>query len=127
MTTIVGEAVRGSAGGCGCSEPATSGAEKCYCTVEDLVRAIARKHALSILNFIGSRGTVRFTDVEEALPRISSSTLSETLQLLRDVGLVDREVFPETPPRVEYGLTEAGDLLRHGFHDLLDRVKDERA
>ena len=88
------------------------------------MRAIARKHALSILNFIGSEDVVRFTDVEEALPGISTSTLSETLRVLREVGLVDRKVFPETPPRVEYALTEAGRLLRGRFHELLDRVRD---
>lgn len=117
-------AVRHEAGECGCSAPDSNAAERCYCTVEDLVRAISRKHSLSILNFIGSEGVVRFTDLEEALPAISTSTLSETLRVLRDVGLVAREVFPETPPRVEYGLTDAGRLLRDRFHDLLDRVRD---
>lgn len=113
-------------GGCGCAEPRSPAAEGCYCTVDDLVRAISRKHSLAILNLAGSRGTVRFTDLEEALPRISTSTLSETLQLLRDVGLMDRKVSPETPPRVEYGLTEAGSLLRRRFHELLERVREER-
>lgn len=114
----------GHVGGCGCSEPSTRAADHCYCTVEDLVRAIARKHALSVLNAIGGRGRARFSDVEEALPGIGPSTLSETLRLLRQVGLVEREVFPETPPRVEYALTEAGSLLRERFHELLERVRE---
>lgn len=114
----------GPVGGCGCSEASSRAADHCYCTVEDLVRAISRKHALSVLNAIGGRGRARFTDVEEALPGIGPSTLSETLRLLRDVGLVEREVFPETPPRVEYSLTEAGALLRERFHELLERVRE---
>lgn len=124
MSATTATTARRDAGGCGCSAPDSRAAERCYCTVDDLVRAIARKHALSILNFIGSRGTVRFSDVEESLPGISASTLSGTLQVLRDVGLVDRKVYPETPPRVEYGLSEAGELLRNRFHELLDRVRD---
>lgn len=124
MTPRTEAPARSEAGGCGCSEPASGAARHCYCTVEDLVRVISRKHALSILNIIGGRGAVRFTDVEEAIPRLSASTLSETLRLLRDVGLVHREVFPETPPRVEYSLTDAGELLRERFHELLDRVRE---
>lgn len=112
------------AGGCGCAEPATDGAATCYCTVDDLVHAIARKHALSILNLLGHRGRARFRDLEESLPRIGPSTLSDTLRELADVGLVEREVFPDTPPRVEYGLTSAGSLLRDRFHHLLERVRD---
>ena len=115
---------REAAGGCGCSEPHGRGAAHCYCTVEDLVRAIGRKHALSILNIIGARRTARFSDMEEALPRISTSTLSETLRILRDVGLVHRAVFDDTPPRVDYTLTEAGALLRERFHELLDQVRE---
>lgn len=118
-------AARTDPGGCGCSDPDTRAAKACYCTVDDLVRAIARKHSLPILNVMGRRGTVRFTDLEERLPGISTSTLSETLQVLRDVGLVDRDVFPDTPPRVEYRLTEAGTLLRRRFRELLARVREE--
>ncbi len=121
--TATSEARPADPGGCGCSEPSTRAARHCYCTVEDLVRAISRKHALSVMNAIGGRGVARFTDLEEALPPISTSTLSETLRVLRGVGLVDRQVFPETPPRVEYRLTEAGALLRERFHDLLDHVR----
>ena len=74
---------------------------------------------------MGRRGTVRFTNSEERLPGSSTSTLSETLQVLRDVGLVDRDVFPDTPPRVEYRLTEAGTLLGPRFRELLARVREE--
>lgn len=113
-------------GGCGCADPGAAAAETCYCTVDDLVHAITRKHALSILNLLGSGEAARFTDLERALPRIGPSTLSQTLQELVSVGLVRREVFPDTPPSVEYGLTDAGCLLRERFHHLLDRVRESR-
>lgn len=113
-------------GGCGCAETGTAAADTCYCTVDELVHAIARKHALSVLNYLGSRPAARFREVQTALPRVGPSTLSETLRELVGVGLVRREVFPdETPPRVEYGLTQAGALLRDRFHHLLDRVREE--
>lgn len=124
MRTSLNRSIQAAeAGGCGCSEPNAETAATCYCTVDDLVRAIARKYALSVLNVIGGRGRARFTDVQSALPRMSTSTLAETLQVLESVGLVRREVFPETPPRVEYSLSDAGALLRKRFRALLERVR----
>lgn len=113
-------------GGCGCAEPGSPSAETCYCTVDELVGAIARKHALSVVNLLGSRGSARFSRIQDELPRIGSSTLSETLRSLEQVGLVEREVFPETPPRVEYSLSEAGQVLHRRLRSLLERVRESR-
>lgn len=110
------------AGSCGCSDPVDA-TDSCYCTVDHLVSVISRKHALSILNFVGNRETARFSDVEAGLGGMSSSTLSETLQELAEVGLLERRVIPEAPPRVEYSLTEAGGVLRRRFRALLGRVR----
>lgn len=110
-------------GGCGCAAPAAGTSETCYCTVDELVGAISRKHALSLVNYIGSRGRARFHEMEAGIRGISSSTLSDTLAQLSRVGLVEREVFPETPPRVEYGLTEAGETLRRRLRELLGEVQ----
>lgn len=125
MSTDARAASGGEAGSCGCSEPAEEAAETCYCTVDHLVGVISRKHALSIVNFVGKRGTARFSEVEAGLGDLSSSTLSETLQELADVGLVHRRVVPESPPRVEYSLTDAGRTLRQRFRALLDRLRTE--
>lgn len=111
------------AGSCGCSEPADQESDTCYCSVDHLVDVISRKHALSILNFVGNRGTARFSEVEKGLGGVSSSTLSDTLQQLAAVDLLERRVIPEAPPRVEYSLTEAGGILRRRFRTLLDRVR----
>ena len=124
MTTSA-RTYRGGIGDCGCSEPETRAARTCYCTVDQLIRAIARKHSLPLLNLIGARGAARFNDLEASLPRISTSTLSETLQTLTDVGLVRRDVRPDRPPHVEYSLTQAGRLLRDRFHELLHRIQRE--
>ncbi len=120
----VSDRSRGGAGRCGCASVETDAADTCYCTVDDLVDAISRKHSLSVLNFVGSHGPVRFGDLEEGLSGISSSTLSETLGLLAGVGLLERKAYPEAPPRVEYRTTEAGETLRRRFHELLDRIRE---
>lgn len=57
-------------------------------------------------------GAGRFSDIRDAIPDISDRMLSERLKEMEAGGLVERRVVPETPVRVEYGLTEKGLALR---------------
>jgi DNA-binding HxlR family transcriptional regulator len=57
-------------------------------------------------------GLRRFTDLENAIPGLSGRMLTERLKELEFEGLIHREVFPETPVRIEYSLTEKGNALR---------------
>lgn len=56
-------------------------------------------------------GASRFTDIRDAIPDLSDRMLSERLKELECEGVVEREVHPETPVRVEYRLTEKGRAL----------------
>lgn len=56
-------------------------------------------------------GTKRFTDLRRSLAGVSPKTLTDRLRALEQHGLVDRQVYAEVPPRVEYSLTEAGRTL----------------
>jgi DNA-binding HxlR family transcriptional regulator len=58
-----------------------------------------------------SEGPRRFSDLERALPGISPRTLSERLRALEQEGIVVRQSYPESPPRVEYELTQKGKAL----------------
>jgi DNA-binding HxlR family transcriptional regulator len=59
-----------------------------------------------------SEGPRRFSELERACPGISPRTLSERLRVLEQDGVVVRKSYAESPPRVEYELTEKGrDLL----------------
>ncbi|QZT32480.1 winged helix-turn-helix transcriptional regulator [Caldalkalibacillus thermarum TA2.A1] len=55
-------------------------------------------------------GPQRFSEIESALP-ISGRLLSERLKDLEKEGLVNRQVYPDVPVRVEYSLTEKGKAL----------------
>jgi DNA-binding HxlR family transcriptional regulator len=55
-------------------------------------------------------GPQRFCTIETALP-ISGRLLSERLKELELEGIVHREVYPETPVRIEYSLTDKGRAL----------------
>lgn len=58
-------------------------------------------------------GPRRFTEILEAVPELHDRLLSERLKELEAQGLVERTVYPETPVRIEYELTDKGrDLER---------------
>ena len=50
----------------------------------------------------------RFSELSEMVPHVSDRMLTERLKELEDVGIVKRNVYPETPVRIEYDLTEKG-------------------
>ncbi len=55
-------------------------------------------------------GQQRFCNIESAIG-ISGRLLSERLKELEKLGIVKREIYPETPVRIEYSLTEKGRAL----------------
>ncbi len=56
-------------------------------------------------------GRSRFCELERSLAGISPRTLSLRLRALEEEGIVERQTFPEVPPRVEYILTPKGRAL----------------
>ena len=58
-----------------------------------------------------SGGPRRFMQLEHACPGISPRTLSERLDMLELQGIVIRRSYPESPPRVDYELTDKGRAL----------------
>ena len=58
-----------------------------------------------------AEGRSRFCELERSLAGISPRTLSLRLRALEEEGVVERQTFPEVPPRVEYALTEKGRAL----------------
>jgi DNA-binding HxlR family transcriptional regulator len=71
------------------------------------VRSLDGKWTLLILRDLLD-GTRRFGELRASLVGISPKTLTDRLHDLCDEGLVERTMFAEIPPRVEYSLTEAG-------------------
>jgi len=75
----------------------------------DAGRTVFQPWALEILFVLGTLGRSRFTELQRLLG-VSSRTLSDKLQMLRDEGFVEREVFDEQPVRIEYYLTKHGSI-----------------
>ena len=57
-------------------------------------------------------GTKRFNELMRSVTGISQKVLTSHLRAMEKAGLVNRKVFAEVPPRVEYSLTETGLSLK---------------
>lgn len=81
------------------------------CPIQFVLDLISSKWSVLILRelFQGDRRTHALLD---ALPGISSKTLTLRLRELERHGLVKRTVYPEIPPHVEYSITEKGRELK---------------
>lgn len=53
-------------------------------------------------------GQKRFSDISSAIPNMSARMLTERFKELEDQKIVTRTVYPETPVRIEYELTDKG-------------------
>ncbi len=77
---------------------------------EKSVEIISKRWTVLVIHQLFS-GPQRFCAIESALP-ISGRVLSERLKDLELEGIVKRQVFPETPVRIEYSLTDKGRSLQ---------------
>lgn len=82
--------------------------------VEDVIGC---KWSLTVLDLI-RRGTNRPGAMEHAVPGLTAKVLNERLRKLVRYGVLEKQSFPEIPPRVEYRFTPFGER----FIDVLDAV-----
>lgn len=90
------------------------------CPVATTVQLIGNKWKLLIIRNLVYNDKQRFTDFTKSIPAISKKVLTDNLRALEDDGLIEREVFAEVPPRVEYSLSKLGNSLRPIFDAMQD-------
>ena len=81
------------------------------CPVETTLTLIGSKWKVLILRDL-MPGTKRFGELRRSVGSVSQKVLTAQLRDMEACGLVDRQVYAEVPPRVEYSLTELGRSLR---------------
>lgn len=81
------------------------------CPVETTLTLIGDKWKVLILRDL-LPGTKRFGELKKSIGSVSQKVLTAQLRDMEASGLVNRKVYAEVPPRVEYSLTELGQSLK---------------
>ena len=90
------------------------------CPMTASMKVIGGKWKFIILNLIALNSPVRFTVLKKKIKGITQSMLTLSLRELETDGIVERKVYAEVPPRVEYALTEKGRSLTPVLSTLCD-------
>lgn len=81
------------------------------CPVETTLTLIGDKWKVLILRDL-LPGTKRFGELKKSIGSVSQKVLTAQLRDMEESGLINRKVYAEVPPRVEYSLTDLGQSLQ---------------
>lgn len=89
-----------------------------FCITKDVMAVVMDKWSLFVIYNLGYHETLRFGELKTNIRGISARMLSVTLKKLESHQIIERKVFPEVPPKVEYKLTIFGKELAEKTVDL---------
>ncbi len=84
------------------------------CPIRTVLDRFGDKWSVLVILILGEVDKMRFNELHKAMSDVSQKMLTVTLRSLEADGLVQRTVYAEIPPRVEYNITSRGkSLLPH--------------
>ncbi len=108
-------------------------ADPAACPVRNVLDHLGDKWSVLIITALAHR-PYRFGELRREIADISQRMLTQTLRDLQSDGLIEREVFPTTPPSVEYRLSPMGKSFLVPLSAMVDwafanfpAIKDARA
>jgi DNA-binding HxlR family transcriptional regulator len=96
------------------------GEKKYRCFFELTLQVIGGKWKPIIIYHLGNEGTLRFGELTRSIGGITQKMLTQQLRELEKDNLVNRKVYNQVPPKVEYSLTDLGKSLM----PILDQLRD---
>jgi DNA-binding HxlR family transcriptional regulator len=93
--------------------------------VREVLHRVGDKWSVLVVSLLGD-GAMRFSELRRSIEGVSQRMLTLTLRGLERDGLIERTVFPEIPPRVEYELTRLGKTLLEPIQGLADWAESHR-
>lgn len=95
------------------------------CPIRQVISRFGDKWSMLVLYTLdrSETGVMRFNELRSHMSDCSQKMLSKTLKDLQQSNLVDRRVYPEVPPRVEYWLTPVGQSLIPALDELIGWAK----
>lgn len=99
------------------------------CPIRNVLARISDKWSLLVIYTLNVRKEepLRFNALRKQIPDISQKMLTSTLKTLEADGYVNRKVYAEVPPRVEYSLTPRAESLIPIINDLIGWASDNMA
>jgi DNA-binding HxlR family transcriptional regulator len=88
--------------------------------IETAFRMLEGRWKIVIIFHMFDKGTMRFSELEKAIPAVSQKMLIQQLRSLEQDGIVTRIVYPQVPPKVEYSLTAWGQAMCPALDSLLE-------
>jgi len=88
--------------------------------VEKAFRTLEGRWKMVILFQLFAHPVLRFSELERAISAVSQKMLIQQLRELERDGIVERKVYPQVPPKVEYRLTKWGKALCPALDELLE-------
>ena len=79
--------------------------------IEITLELINGKWIVLLIMLLAEEKVVRFNEFRKSFPDITQKMLSQQLKKLEEHKIVQKEVYPEVPPKVEYRLTKEGEEL----------------
>ena len=92
----------------------TSSTTMKVCPVRDILHTLSDKWSIMVMLSLGHHKVMRFNELKNNIDGISQKMLTVTVRTLEQHGLIDRKVYAQIPPKVEYTITEIGQqFLQH--------------
>jgi DNA-binding HxlR family transcriptional regulator len=88
--------------------------------VETAFRMLEGRWKMVIIFRLFAEPVLRFSELERAIPGVSQKMLIQQLRELERDGIVQRRVYPQVPPKVEYRLTDWGQAMCPALDTLLE-------
>lgn len=82
-----------------------------FCKAAPILEWIGNKWTLAVLLKISENEPVRFNELYRNIPLVSEKVLSQVLKQLTTDGIIDRQLFADVPPHVEYRISDLGKTL----------------
>lgn len=97
-----------------------------FCPVRDILSQFGDKWSVLVLISLEKEEVMRFSELARIIPDVSQKMLTVTLRTLESYHLVERKIYAQVPPRVEYSLSELGKSLLQPMHMLIDWALEHR-
>lgn len=91
--------------------PVNQNEDRLTCEVESTIKVIGGRWKVLIIRELMT-DVRRFGELQRALSGITQKMLTQQLRELEEDGIINRQVYPQIPPKVEYSLTTLGETLK---------------